>query len=108
MIDVGKNFRLARITFGPCPFLLKLFRKRIGVLDTFDVATGAGVTVPEPGTADAVTLLKNTHTKSGVPEFVQSIEPAQPGTDDNDIEIRFNNAVLLGGHFLYLRAIHPD
>ncbi len=64
MVGVSQNLGLRRIALAPLPFLLQLFRKRIGILHALDVAARAGITIPVPCSADITALLIDTHRKT--------------------------------------------
>ena len=58
VIGVLLNFRLRRVALGPFPVLLQLFREGIGVFDTLNIDTRAGVAVPVPRTPYPVASLE--------------------------------------------------
>ena len=49
---VLQDFGLRGVALAPCPLLLQLFRKRIRILQAFDVAAGSRISIPPPGAAD--------------------------------------------------------
>lgn len=57
VIQVSFDFGLTGVSLCPLPFLLHLFRERIGVLQAFHIAARAGIPVPKPGTAHAAACL---------------------------------------------------
>ena len=54
VLGIGQDFRLRRVALGPLPFLLKLVRELIGILQALDIAAGAGIAVPIPCAADTI------------------------------------------------------
>ena len=58
VIGVALNLGLCCVAFCPFPLLLQLLGKGVGVLHTLDIDTGAGVTVPIPGTPYSIASLK--------------------------------------------------
>ena len=52
VVYIGENFGLCRVFFRPVPILLEVMIEGEGVVQRADIATGAGVAIPPPRTAD--------------------------------------------------------
>jgi hypothetical protein len=72
--QVAEDFRLRGIALRPLPLGLELGIEAIGVVQTFDVAAGAGVAVPVPGAADTVTGFDDLGGEPGATEAKKLIE----------------------------------
>ena len=86
VFDIGKDFRLGRIAFGPFPFLLKLFGELEGILHAFDVAARTGIAVPVPRAADARCRIDETRRKAFLAEYMQHVETGETGPHDHRVE----------------------
>jgi hypothetical protein len=88
MIEVRKDLRLRRVPLGPNPVLLQLFGERIGIIDAFDIATGARVLVPVPGTADIGATVETAYPETLlVAKAMYRVQAGESGSYDNHIEI---------------------
>ena len=59
MVGIAEDFGLGRVALFPDPGLLQGFRERVGVLQAFDIAARARVTIPVPGAAHAAAGLEH-------------------------------------------------
>ena len=87
MVGVAQDLGLGGVALRPFPFLLQLGRELVGILDAFDVAARAGIAVPVPGAADALAGLEYPDPKTLLAQAVQHVHAAEPGADDDRIEI---------------------
>src|SRR5215472_10355380 len=104
MIDVTQDLRLRAVALGPTPFLLQLIGEGIRVLHALDIAATPRVAVPVPSAADPATGLKSTHFEAEFTQAMDRVETADPGADDDCVEIsgclcpRFAGDRLQGNH----------
>ena len=87
MVDVPQDFRLRCVALRPVPLLLKLIRKRVGIVHALDVAAGAGIAIPIPGAADPLPCLKYAGGEAEATQPVQHVKPGKPGSDDNRVDL---------------------
>src|SRR6266481_2536484 len=88
MVDVAQDLGLRAIALGPLPFLLQLIREGVRILHAFDIAATPRVAVPVPGAANPATGLEGAHSEAEFTQAINRVEPADPGADDDRIEIR--------------------
>ena len=74
MPGVAQELGLAGVALGPFPLLLEFLGEAVGVLDGLDVAAGAGVAVPVPGSADVVTPLERAYREPQLLGPVNAVE----------------------------------
>ena len=86
MIGVGQNFRLRRVFFRPFPFLLQVVGKRIRILQAFDIAARAGITVPVPGAANPATAFIHPCRKAEFAQRVQHIHARESRADNDGVK----------------------
>ena len=103
VIDVFQDLRLCAVAFRPVPFLLEIGIERIGIFKAFDVTAAAGIAIPEPGTADAVTGFVGTNPQSQPAQPINRVQAGNSGADDDDVEI---GAVALGAILSVVRRMH--
>ena len=86
VVDVAQDLGLRRVLLGPDPVLLEIVRKRVRILEALDVAAGAGVLVPEPGSAHAVAGFDAAHAQAGQAQLVHGIEAGKARAHHDRIE----------------------
>ena len=87
VIGVAENFRLGRHDLSPVPFLLEFFGKTIGVFDARDVAASAWIAIPVPGASDVTSSFDRADGQSGSAKTVQRVHAAEPGADDDHVDV---------------------
>ena len=87
VVQIPFGFRLASEMLLPVPFVEQFLRKGVSVGPTFGVKPGAGITVPEPGTADTGAGLEHPRRQAKFAQAVELIEAGNPGADDDRVEI---------------------
>ncbi len=85
MLGVAQDLRLGGKALGPAPALLQLLGERVGVLQALDVAAGARIPVPVPGTAHATPGLKYLRLQPELTCLVQHVEAGEAGADDDQV-----------------------
>ena len=85
MIGIGADVGMTRKLLRPVPFLLQLVVEAIGVLHAFHVATGAGIAVPVPSAAHAVTAFEAAGGEALFAQAMQQIETREAGPHDDCI-----------------------
>src|SRR5438105_1226355 len=106
MVRVAEDFRLRGKQLAPLPVLLQLLRKAERILHALDIASGAGIAVPVPGSANAAPRLEAAHDKTELLQAMQQVETGKAGTDDDDIDqlgLRFPR--LVGGLVIERHAV---
>ena len=100
MPDIGQDFRLRGIAFGPVPFLLQLFAEGIAVIHRKCVAPRPGIAVVIPYPAHIRAALDTQNVPAIVAQAVDAIETRKTGANDNDIMVhrfRHSPSRFLGG-----------
>ncbi len=93
VVGVSEDFRLRRIFLRPVPFLVQLFGEREGVLHALDIAAGAGIAIPVPGSADAAAGLKDPRVETEAAQPVQHVQAGKACADHDRVENpRFGSA----------------
>ena len=85
MLRVLQDFRLAGISFGPLPVLLKVIVKGIGVLKAFYIASRTRVTIPIPSPTDPGPAFDGGRMKARFSQNVEGVEPSKSGANDKHI-----------------------
>ena len=85
MIGIGANIGMTGELLRPIPFLLQLVVEAIGILHALHVATRAGIAIPVPGTAHAITAFETARGEALFTQAVQQIETGETGSDDDGI-----------------------
>ncbi|MGY3080728.1 hypothetical protein ACVWZZ_007136 [Bradyrhizobium sp. LM6.10] len=113
VVGVFQNLRLRCVALAPVPFLLELFRERIGILHALDVATRTGIAIPVPGAADAAALLVDSRRETEPAQTVQHVHAGETRADDDHvvgfrgrrrIRLRWRHRLALPRCFLLLWA----
>ena len=66
MLQVAQDLRLGGEALAPPPLLLQCVGELVRILDTIEVAAGAGIAVPVPGAADSRCPASKTRTESPI------------------------------------------
>ena len=85
VFQIAQDFRLCGIAFGPDPVRFQFAGERIAVFHTRDVAACARVAVPVPSAADAARRFDDFRVEAERAQFVQQIQPAEAGTDNDNV-----------------------
>ena len=86
MIGVTQYIGLSRETLRPFPLLLQLVRKRIGILQAFNIAAGTRIAIPVPGAAHALTGFEDLHRQLEFTQPMKGIHAGKTGADDHDVK----------------------
>jgi hypothetical protein len=86
-VQVLQYLRLFGVAFGPLPLLVQVLVEGVTVDVALAVTPGAGVAVPVPRPADLRTLLEHADREAPLAKPVQHVEPREPGSDDDDVDV---------------------
>ena len=86
MADVGQDFGLGGVPFGPVPVLLKVVVELVRVMNALYVAATARIAVPVPGAANVAARLEAPHPKTQLAELVDRIHAGKSGANDDDVK----------------------
>jgi hypothetical protein len=86
MVHVLEDLGLRCVSLGPVPLPLQVVRERVLIFLALHVASGARVTVPEPGAAHAraASMIFAENRGRGA---VQHVQPREPSTNDDRVEL---------------------
>ena len=85
IVEIFFVLRLAGIMLLPIPLLQQFFRPRIAVGLALGIEAAAGVAIPIPRAAHAVSILIAAYREPKLPQAVELIQAGHPGTDDNRV-----------------------
>ena len=88
VVDVAQDFRLGAVAFRPFPLLLQFIGEGIGIFHALHIAARAGITVPEPGAANARSSLKHPGFQAKAAQLVQGVQPAQTAANHYHVILR--------------------
>ncbi len=86
-LGVAEDLGLRGVPLRPGPLILEFGVPAVGVVDREDVAAGARVPVPVPGTADVVAGLEDHSAQAGAAHPDQLVHPGEPGADDHHVDL---------------------
>ncbi len=97
MFGVTQDFWLGGVLFRPLPFLLQFLGELVGVLQTRYVASGAGLAIPIPGTANTSTTFEHLGRESRLPCAMQHVQAGKTRADDcnvHGVSVRSHESIV--------------
>ena len=87
VVGVSEDFRLRRILLRPVPFLVQFLREREGILQALDVASGAGIAIPVPRSANAAAGFVNPRRESEPSQPMQHVQAGKARADHDRVKL---------------------